>query len=379
MIIFKTFLKVLNKCKIPVIIYTACLVVFGGLNIKTNDSFEFEAEKPDVLVICQDKKIGITKHLVDYIELNSNVKRIQAESVNDALFYRDINYVIYIPDNYRDDFLAGLKPQIEIKSTGDYVSSLANMLLVRYLKLADFYYDIYKDENVIISKIDDALNSNTEVSVDSKLNVNSLNQTTFYYNFLSYSMMAGAIYVICLVLSSFRKEHIRKRIIVSSMNYKKQNRILLFANILFALVLLTIYIILSFVLCGQIMFSYQGFIYIINALIFTLCCVTLAFFISNLISNKNAINGIVNVVALGSSFLCGAFVSTTYLPDFVLNMAHILPTYWYINSNELLTKIEVLNFNNLKPIFTNMFIIILFSIVFIILSNIVSKKKQKID
>lgn len=379
MIIFKTFLKVLNKCKIPVIIYTACLIVFGGLNIKTNDSFEFEAERPDVLIICQDKKVGITKHLVDYIESNSNVKKIQSESVNDALFYRDVNYVIYIPDNYRDNFLAGLQPQIEIKSTGDYASSLANMLLVRYLKLADFYYDIYQDENVALSKIDETLNSNTEVSVNSKLNVSSLSQTTFYYNFLSYSMMAGAIYVICLVLSSFRKEQIRKRIIVSSMNYRKQNRILLLANILFALVLLTIYIILSFVLCGQIMFSHQGFIYIINALIFTLCCVTLAFFISNLISNKNAINGIVNVVALGSSFLCGAFVPTTYLPDFVLNIAHLLPTYWYINSNELLTKIEVLSFNNLKPIFTNMFVIILFSIVFIILSNIVSKKKQKID
>ncbi|MGM9532105.1 hypothetical protein [Intestinibacter sp.] len=99
---------------------------------------------------------------------------------------------------------------------------------------------------------------------------------------------------------------------------------------------------------------------------------------TNLVNNKNAINGIVNVVALGTSFLCGAFVPMEWLPNSVLNIAHILPSYWYIKTNEILKSIEVFNFETLKPIIINMGIVLLFSILFIVITNIVSKKKRTI-
>ena len=34
MIVFKTFLKVLNKCKMTIILYTVMLIVFGVLNMQ---------------------------------------------------------------------------------------------------------------------------------------------------------------------------------------------------------------------------------------------------------------------------------------------------------------------------------------------------------
>lgn len=97
-----------------------------------------------------------------------------------------------------------------------------------------------------------------------------------------------------------------------------------------------------------------------------------------MVSNKGAINGIVNVVALGSSFLCGAFVPMEWLPDSVLKIAHIIPTYYYISTNEALKTIEEFNFETIKPLITNMVIMLGFAVVFIILTNIVSKKKRQI-
>ena len=35
------------------------------------------------------------------------------EARNDALFYRDVNYIIYIPENFREDFLNQKNPKIE--------------------------------------------------------------------------------------------------------------------------------------------------------------------------------------------------------------------------------------------------------------------------
>ena len=88
------------------------------------------------------------------------------------------------------------------------------------------------------------------------------------------------------------------------------------------------------------------------------------------------INGIVNVVALGSSFICGVFVPMRWLPDSVLKMAHLLPTYYYVSTNEALKTIEQFNIQTLKPLIINMAIILCFALLFIILTNIISRKKR---
>lgn len=98
--------------------------------------------------------------------------------------------------------------------------------------------------------------------------------------------------------------------------------------------------------------------------------------IANLKINKDAISGIINVVALGTSFLCGAFVPMDYLPDFVLKIAHLLPSYWYIKTNELLKNMQLFNFENLKPVLLNMVILIIFSLIFIKITNYLTNKNQ---
>lgn len=103
--------------------YTVILIFFGGFNLKSNDkSTNFVASKPDILIINHDSEEGITSSLIDYITKNSNIVDIKdnENAINDALFYRDVNYIIYIPSNFRKDLLNGKNPQIEVKSTGDY-------------------------------------------------------------------------------------------------------------------------------------------------------------------------------------------------------------------------------------------------------------------
>ena len=252
------------------------------------------------------------------------------------------------------------------------------MLLERYIKIAKVYVQSIDDEDELIAKINETISKETEVEMTSKLDTNSLTKASFYYNFASYSLLAGCVYVICLILSSFRDEKIRKRTVISSMNYKTHNRQLLLSNMLFAIVLWVFYVLVSFVLVGDLMLTAHGVVYMVNALVFTICALSIAFLIGNLITNKEAINGIVNVVALGSSFLCGAFVPAEWLPDAVLKIAHVLPTYYYINSNDRLKMLEVVSFESLKPIILNMGIIVIFILGFVALSNIVARKKRKL-
>lgn len=393
-VVFKTFWKVMNKYKGMVITYTAFLIFFSTFNFKSgNNTTEFVDSKPDILIVNSDTKEGVTGNLIKYLKKNCNVKKVKNnynaddlnddkvdkdEAVNDALFYRDVNYVIYIPKDYRTDFLNKHDPQIKIKTTGDYSASLANMILERYVKVANVYNDADLSEDTIIKCINDTLAKKTKVKVTSKLDTNKLNRATSYFNFTNYCTLAGCIYVICLVLSSFRNKKISKRTTISGLDYKKYNMQLMIANSIFALALWLVYVILGCILMGKIMFSVYGVVYMVNSLVFSVCSLTLAFLIANLSSNKEVINGIVNVVALGSSFLCGAFVPMEWLPDGVLKAAHIFPSYYFVKNNEIVKTMEVFNSNTLKPIIINMVVVIAFSALFIVLSNIVAGRKRKL-
>ena len=378
MTVFKAFLKILKKNKTIIIIYTAMLILFGGLNMTSDEIANgFEESKPDVYIVNNDTKEGITKSFINYIDKNTNIKDLK-NNIDDALFYQDIDYIIYIPKNYNQDFLNGLNPKIEIKKSTAANSSYADMLVKRYLEIANIYQKELTNTNEITTKIENVLDSDISIKLNSKLDTKSLSKSSFYFNFESYSITACLIYVICLIIATFNDENIRKRNIISSTNYKKINYVLLLSNALLAFTLWLIYLIMAYFLIGDIILSKHGFIYAINSLVFTICALSLAFLISNIITKKEAINGVVNVIAIGSSFLCGAFVPATWLPDFVLTIGHALPTYYYINTNDRLTTLENFTFESLQPIIINMLVLVIFSIAFIVIANIVSRNKRKI-
>lgn len=380
MIVFNTFWKVIKKYKATVILYTAMLVIFGSTNMQANNKvMTFTNTKPDILIVNNDKDGVLTKNLVDYLNKNTNIVKIKdsEEARDDALFYRDVSYIIYIPTSYSKNVLNGINNTLDIKSTNDYNASLAEMILKKYIEVENVYASIYRDEFKIINAINKNLETNSNVEITSKLNTTTMEKTARFYNFASYCIMAVTIYIVCLVLSSFHNEMINKRIVVSSMNYKKHNRLILGASFAYALIVWILYIVLGIILLGDVMFTIRGLIYVLNTLIFTFVALTLALLISTITNNKNAISGIVNVVALAQAFLCGAFIPTQWLPNSVLTIAHVLPAYWYINTNDILKELETISSTTLKPVIINSIILILFSLIFIVLNNIISKKKRQ--
>lgn len=381
MTVFNTFWKIIKKYKGTIILYTVMLIVFGGLNTTTNDTgIEFSSSKPDILIVNNDKYEGITKNLVDYLTDNSNMIDIKDDESarDDALFYRDISYIIYIPKNYRIDTLNGKNVELEIKKVDTYDAALTEMMLSRYIETQNIYLKTKISENELINNINESLKNKTNVEIISKLNTDKLTSITRYFNFASYSIMAVTIYIICLVITSFHEQSVNKKIIISSMNYKKHNRLLLLSSSIYAIVVWILYTLLGFIILGNELFSIRGLLFIGNEFVFTMSCLTLSLLISSLVSSKVAVSGIVNVVALGSAFLCGAFIPLEWLPSSVIKIAHILPAYYFISSNETIKTLEIINTSTLHTVFINTAVILAFTILFTIINNIVIKKKRVI-
>ena len=239
MTIFKTYWKIVKKNIGIIILYTVMLLVFGTMNLKANkNSFEFISSKPDIIIVNNSSGI-ITDNLISYLKTNANVKNITNENdIDDAVFFRDANYVIYIPKefektynkmnkvftndikNFADDVIKNAKEfenkiengkefNIDIKTNNSYDSYIASELLNRYLDVFSKYMNLYNDKILAIQKLDNTLNKKASVVIESKTNLNS--KTSLFYNFSSYSIMAIVIYIICLVLSSFNDEKISKK------------------------------------------------------------------------------------------------------------------------------------------------------------------------
>lgn len=382
MTVFKTILKILNKLKGMIILYTAILVAITALNQTSgNNMTNFEDSKPSVLIVNKDSEDNIAKGFEDYISKHSEIKDIDTkdeDKINDAIFYRDVNYVIYIPKDFGKNLLDGKNPSLEYKSCGDEYSSYAQMMVEKYIKTVLIYKDYYSGVE-LISKVNKVVDKDTKVYMKTTLDTSKLSSMTQYFNILNYALLAGCVYCISMILASLNDETVRKRTIISSFNYKKYNRIVLLSNSIVIFAMWILYMSLALILFKDLMFSSNGLGYVINSFVFTICSLTIGFLIGNITQNKNAIGGIVNVIALGTSFLCGCFVPFEYMPDYVLKIAHILPTYYYVANNQLIKTMEVFNFESIKPLLINGEVIVISSFIFVAVTNYVSKRKQIIN
>lgn len=379
MIVFKTVLKILNKLKGMLIIYTIMLISITAFNQSSTNIKTYEETKPNILIVNKDNT-SITKDFINYLDNHTNIKDIDKytkDDIDDAIFYRDIDLVLYIPSNFGNDITIGNSPKIDYKASNNEDSTYSIMLVEKYLKTIDIYKDYYSKED-LSNIVKNTLDKEVKVEVNSTLDSNNLNRMTTYFNFLNYAFLAGCVYIISMTLASLKEEHVLKRTIVSSYNYKKYNRIVLLSNALVIFILWILYVLLSLFIFKDLLLTKNGLLFIFNSFIFSICSLTIGFLIGNITSNKNALGGIVNVVAVGTSFLCGSFVPMEYMPSNVLTLAHILPSYYYVLNNEIIKSLETLTLTNIKPLIINSIVVLLFSILFIIITNYITKKKQVI-
>lgn len=140
------------------------------------------------------------------------------------------------------------------------------------------------------------------------------------------------------VLSAFRRGDLQKRMRASAISGRRQNLegLLASATVGAGLWIVTIVAAMAIYRGGFIRSS--GFIYyLLNALMMLLVALALSYLIGIVAKNTNMLNGIVNVLSLGMSFLCGVFVPLGYMNPSVRKVAMFLPVYWYEKANDLLT------------------------------------------
>ena len=391
MIVFKTFWRIMKRYWWIVFIYVAILTSLSVINLNAAPVTDFVDTKPEITILSQDSSDlatkPFTKNFLDYLSKNTKIINLKESETTDALFYQKISMILYLPEDLESKILSGQKITLDYRTSGNYTAELSKNLIKRYFELQrteileskdsskEQSNILSEDSEKIISNLNQRLDQSPTVRLASK-NATNLSKIAAFFNFASYTIMAIILYVTCFINASFNKSSVKKRTMVSSLHLKKYNFSLLLANSIFAFSVFALPTTLSFFVLGNIVLTPFFIFEILNILLYTLAALTLAELVSTFNLSRDAVSGVVNLLSLAPAFLSGAFVPTYFLPSFVLTIAHIFPTYWFINTNNKITTMTEFSFNSFLTILPNLLVLVLFSIIFIMANLVLSKKKR---
>ena len=391
MIVFKTFWRIMKRYWWIVFIYVAILTSLSVINLKTAPVTDFVDTKPEITIVNQNPSDlatkPFTKNFLNYLSKNTKIINLKESETTDALFYQKISMILYLPEDLESKIISGQKITLDYRTSGNYTAELSKNLIKRYFELQrteilesknsskEQSNILSEDSEKIISSLNQRLDQSPTVRLASK-NATNLSKIAAFFNFASYTIMAIILYVTCFINASFNKSPVKKRTMVSSLHLKKYSFSLLLANSIFAFSVFVLLTTLSFFVLGDIVLTPFFIFEILNILLYTLAALTLAELVSTFNLSRDAVSGVVNLLSLAPAFLSGAFVPTYFLPSFVLTIAHIFPTYWFIDTNNKIATMTELNFSSFLTILPNLLVLVFFSIIFIIGNLILAKKKR---
>lgn len=381
--VFKLCLHIYKKNLKTMMIY---FIIFLGLAFlfvgatQSNDQKGFNQTKANIAFISKDNS-PLVEGLRDSLEQIATIIDVSDEksAIQDALYFREVSYVLRVPADYTNKFMAGEKVLLEKTTLPNSVDAIyINLQVDQYLKLAKVYMT---STDIDVETLANYVSEDMKIATDVEMlqtSGSSLDQSysMYYFNFMAYSLFSVLILGISTVLLVFNGLDVRRRNSCSPIKASHMNIQFLLANITFSIVCWAVYITFCILINFKNIQSANMLLFMLNSFVFTICAASISFLIGTLVKNREAISALANVVALGSSFISGVFVPQAILSDSVLKIASFTPTYWFVRANNLIASMTKITEIHLADLFGYIGVELGFAIAFIALALVVGKQKQ---
>lgn len=384
--VFKLCLKVLKKNIPQLMIY---IILFLVISLIMSSSMAKEAPQDNSFTQTKANLCFISKEDSPLINgLKEELSKVanfvdlpdETEALQDALYFRNVSYILRVPDGFTAKFLAG--EDVQLSKTivpASYSNAYLDLTVNQYLNTAKLY--VQQTSNISQEKLVENIRRDLSVSTAVELQTPQ-NKTVshiyanYFFNYLSYALLSVLILGISALMLVFNETELKRRNACSPLSTHSYNMQFILANLFFAFI--SWFIIVGFCLLFNLnnSFNLNTLYFILNSLVFTLCGVSISFLIGNLVSNINAISAISNVVTLGLCFISGVFVPSELLSDKVLKIASFTPTYWFVQANNKIATLTEFDFAHVEPILISMLIVFGFSLAFLVIALVIAKKRR---
>lgn len=386
MTVFKGFLILLKRNALSVSLYFIIFVVMAlvaqfamGNDTQTN---VFKSNTIRIAIADKDQST-LSKQLVSYLKKTQTVRTDLDISTPDAIqenmYYENAYCVIKIPKGFEREYLDKQVPLTVISKPGFeslYVTNQVNNFLNHVNILHKSGYSVSE----AIQKVQKYENEPSKLTLLSKnKSGGELPFHNYLFQLLPYILISMTGYSLGIILIIYAEPNTKRRMLCSPVSYRSMNLQLLLGAAMIGIVL--------WLTCGLVLpigLSAKTFLvdpnspyYLINVALMLLNALAFSFLMSKLIRQIHIISSIVNVVGLGTSFLCGVFVPLELLSAPVKTFAQFIPVYWYEVTNELLGYHSTFSANQKVELFKGFGIQLLFVIAFLSVAMLVGKLREQ--
>lgn len=374
MTVYKYFIKTAFTNKGAILSYTIIFFIMAILNGSTNAQREtsFMETKLDIGII-NNSSSELANSLVDYLGEKNNIIDTKSDEkyIKEQIFLQIADAVIIIPEDFEERVI-NKENTIELYKDDRKAESYQTGNQIN--KFIAFANGTYENGEFDLSNVNTALEESITVSLI-ETDSNSINQKAniwfrFYYNFISYVILAIYISVIGFVMTDFTAEEIENRRKISSIRFLKFNREMYLGQLTIAALITSVFILGSIVLKGKYIGEVYFAKYLVNTIVFSFAALCLVFLVNNITSNKFALSAISTVLSLGTSFISGVMVPQEFLGEKVLTIAKFFPTYYFVRINEM----QISSFSDVRY---EIFMQLLFAMAFLLIGLYLSRAKQR--
>lgn len=384
--VFKTYFKIVKK-NMPVILLYFFVFLFISLLLagqKTANGTEtiFGATKTKIAVFNYDKQSEFSNNFEKFLAKYSDIVEIpdNKERLQDALYYRDVIYIVKIPNGFSEKFING-NGEAKIEKTtvaGSTDSIYMDFLINKYMNAAKSYIDNLP--NITADELSGYLDKDMSIEVD--VNMHTFGKafdsssSMYYFLFFAYAVLSIIILGVSSIMMTFNNPELKKRNLASKMKLSDYNLQMLLGNLVFTIIVWAVVCLISIIIYGKSVLNQNAVLLFGNAFILSMVALSLSFLIGSIVRNKNALQPITNILSLGMCFISGIFVEQELLGATVLNIARFTPTYWYAKAVGEIKSLTVWSSENILPIIYSMLIQLGFAVAILAVALVIVRQKR---
>lgn len=345
MTVFKCYMRVMKHNRGLILLY---LAIFMGITMmfqamSGNDpATSYRAQSVKIAVVDEDGG-SLAGELKRYLGQRHQVSVMENDRarMQEDLFYRNVEYIVHIPEHFFETCIVDGKKLQVTKVPGSYTAFYVDQQLNSFLNDARVYHAAGFTQEETAAALKEAEPAEVEL-LDSGGALEELPSYGFYFRYLPYLFLSVLCYVMGNVIAAFRKGDLPKRMRASAVSARRQSLEGLLASAAMAVGLWAVAVAGAFTFYGKRLVESGGLpYYLLNSFMLVLVALSISYLVGTLVHGKdvvNTLNGVVNVLSLGMCFLCGVFVSLDVMGKGVRTAAQFLPVYWYETTNELIVK-----------------------------------------
>ena len=332
------------------VILTMLIAVLANLT-KTGSFSRVEQQKVRIAIESKDEGEA-AKQLMHYLAGYCDIVTVDDKWSDrlDALYYRDVYYILTIPENYSEHVWDGTV-QLECDSV-EHTREMnyVNQLIVNYTRELMRLHTLYPQESLqeICRLASEKQRSTVEViqKKASLLKAEAVHNNSFY-NLLGFVLFACITTVICSSMYAYRRNTIYRRHLISPVPEAVMNLQLLLGNLAYSYLYTIVFLALIAVQGEKQILNINYILYWVNAFVYTTSVVCFAFWVSMRMRNKVIMYLVGNFGAMILSFISGVFIRQDYLSKQVVKISTMTPVYWFVHGNELIMQMSELDQTNL--------------------------------